>query len=218
MNEKEYDVFINKLASTLDEVLTFDIRQKAIYAFKNSLNYKQCISNFIYNQDGNKSLRLLEKLFHYDINFFVKIIGHKVVVNGKLRRYTSDVVKIIKNTSKYLKFIGKKNIKYSSGKTFSHRSFIVINEKSIDTLFLNKRFGLTTSYSEEARKSIHQYILGTTMTKKQKEQYQKEYDEGKHLLSLEEYLKAQAKKKRQADKHRMTIAKKAARATLAEYA
>ena len=56
------------------------------------------------------------------------------------------------------------------------------------------------------------------MTKKQEEQYQKEYEEGKHLLSLEEYEKDQAKKKRRADKRALTIATKAANASITNYA
>ena len=56
------------------------------------------------------------------------------------------------------------------------------------------------------------------MTKKEKEQYKKEYDEGMHAMTLEQYIAAERKKKRRADKHRMTIAKRAARATLKELA
>lgn len=56
------------------------------------------------------------------------------------------------------------------------------------------------------------------MTKAEKEQYQKEYEEGKHMLDLEQYEKHLAKKAKRADKHRMTIAKKASRQTLTDYA
>lgn len=56
------------------------------------------------------------------------------------------------------------------------------------------------------------------MTKKEKEQYEKDYKEGKHTLTLEEHIKDEQKKQRSLDKRRMTIAKKAAKQTLAEYA
>ena len=56
------------------------------------------------------------------------------------------------------------------------------------------------------------------MTKKEKEQYVKEYAEGKQLLTLEDHIKDEQKKQRSLDKRRMTIAKKAAKQTLAEYA
>lgn len=55
------------------------------------------------------------------------------------------------------------------------------------------------------------------MTKKEQEQYEKEYAEGKHMLTLEDYIKDQHKKQLSLDKRRMTIAKKAAKQTLAEY-
>ena len=61
-------------------------------------------------------------------------------------------------------------------------------------------------------------LVRTYMTKKDKEQYEKEHKEGKHMLTLEEYIKDEQKKQRSLDKRRMTIAKKAAKQTLAEYA
>ena len=56
------------------------------------------------------------------------------------------------------------------------------------------------------------------MTKKEKEIYQKEYEEGKRSVTLEKYLRDEQKKQRSLDKRRMTIAKKAAKETLTEYA
>ena len=56
------------------------------------------------------------------------------------------------------------------------------------------------------------------MTKKEKEQYEKDYKEGKQMLNLEDHIKDEQKKQRSLDKRRMTIAKKAAKQTLAEYA
>ena len=61
-------------------------------------------------------------------------------------------------------------------------------------------------------------LVRTYMTKKEKEQYEKEYAEGKQLLTLEDHIKDEQKKQRSLDKRRMTIAKKAAKQTLAEYA
>ena len=55
------------------------------------------------------------------------------------------------------------------------------------------------------------------MTKTEKEQYEQEYAEGKHMLTLEDHIKDEQKKQRSLDKRRMTIAKKAAKQTLAEY-
>lgn len=55
------------------------------------------------------------------------------------------------------------------------------------------------------------------MTKAEKEQYQKEYEEGKRMLTLDEALKEEAKKKRRADKHRATVAAKATEKVLRNY-
>ena len=56
------------------------------------------------------------------------------------------------------------------------------------------------------------------MTKQEKEIYQKEYEEGKRSVPLEKYIRDEQKKQRSLDKRRMTIAKKAAKETLTEYA
>ena len=61
-------------------------------------------------------------------------------------------------------------------------------------------------------------LVRTYMTKKEKEQYKQDYKEGKHMLTLEDHIKDEQKKRRSLDKRRMTIAKKAAKQTLAEYA
>ena len=59
-------------------------------------------------------------------------------------------------------------------------------------------------------------LVRTYMTKKEKEQYEKEHAEEEH--AEEEHIKDQQKKKRPLGKRRMTIAKKAAKQTLTEYA
>ena len=61
-------------------------------------------------------------------------------------------------------------------------------------------------------------LVRTYMTKKEKEKYKQEHAEGKHTLTLEEHIKDEQKKQLSLDKRRMTIAKKAAKQTLAEYA
>ena len=53
---------------------------------------------------------------------------------------------------------------------------------------------------------------------KEKEIWDREFAEGKRCMSYEQMKKEDAKQKRRADKHRMTIAKKAAKATLKELA
>ena len=219
MTEYEYAKKIEKLADILDQVLTFDIYRKILYAFKTFKSYNNCLNAF--GNRNNQALKRLYTLFHYDKSFYSKIVGTRLIVDGKSKKILKDILNHLKTNSRYLKFIGKKDIKYvKSGKSFSHPSFIVVKKDCISILANDHTFNLVKSkhYDETTRQIIHNTLLETIMTKKEKEQYEKEYAEGKHMLSLKEYEADQRKKKRRADKHRLTIAKKAARATMKEYA
>lgn len=219
MTNDEYTETIEKLADILDQVLTFDIYRKILYAFGTFKSYDNCLNAF--GNRNNQALKRLYTLFHYDKTFYSRIVGTRLIVDGKSKKILRDIIKRLKTNSKYLKFIGKQDIKYAkSGKSFSHPSFIVVKQDCISTLANDSTFNLVKSkhYNKTSQQIIHNTLLETTMTKKEKEQYEKEYAEGKHQLSLKEYEADLRKKKRRADKHKMTIAKKAARATMKEYA
>lgn len=51
---------------------------------------------------------------------------------------------------------------------------------------------------------------GAIMTKAQEKRYVSEYEEGKRKLTLQQYKIDEANKRRRADKHRVTMAKKQA--------
>lgn len=219
MKKEEYIKTIEKLGDILDQVLTFDVYRKIRYAFKTFKSYDNCLNAF--GNCNNQALKRLYTLFHYDKSFYSKIVGTRLIVDGKSKKILKDVLNHLKTNSKYLKFIGKKDIKYTkSGKSFSHPSFIVVKQDCIDILANDHTFNLVKSkhYDKTSQQIIHNILLETIMTKKEKEQYEKEYAEGKHQLSLKEYEADLRKKKRRADKHRMTIAKRAARETMKEYA
>lgn len=57
----------------------------------------------------------------------------------------------------------------------------------------------------------------TKQMKLRKEQYDKEYAEGRHLLTFEQMLKEEKKKKARARKTKLTIAKRAAKETLKDF-
>lgn len=218
MTTSEYEKFIAILAKTLDEVLTFEVLHRAVYAFKDRITYTQWLNNFFNCTDNNKSLRRLESRFNFR-EFYVKCIGSFTSVNGRRKKYIKDVLDIVKKNSVHLKYIGKKNVKYPSGKVFSHKSFWIIKPSSVNTLFNDSTYGVASSahYSPIASQIIHTKILETVMTKKQKKQYQVEFKAGQHEMTLDQYIKHQAQQRRQKDKHKLNIAKKAARETLSEY-
>lgn len=231
----------------LSEVLFFIIASQAKSIFNNQVNYRQLLKNFFENADNNKSLSRLVHLFHIDKQIIRLLCPHthmRVVKDGKSKQIRIvDLLLDKAKESQLITCIGKKDNKTKNGKRFSHLSFWILTDEGIKTAFEDKdsTYAQSKYYSKLAHSIIDQYVIckggilakiaefnnailkhkankENKMTKAEKEQYEKEYAEGKHSLSLKDYLKFEAKKKRRADKHRMTIAKKAAKETLSDYA
>ena len=231
----------------LSEVLFFIIASQAKSIFNNQVNYRQLLKNFFEKADNNKSLSRLVHLFHIDKQIIRLLCPHthmRIVKDGESKQIR--IVDLLLNKAKesqLIQYIGKKDHKTKNGKRFSHLSFWILTDEGIKTAFEDKdsTYAQSKYYSKLAHSIIDQYVIckggilaklaefnnailkhkankENKMTKAEKEQYEKEYNEGKHSLSLKDYLKFEAKKKRRADKHRMTIAKKAAKETLSDYA
>ena len=244
---KNLNSIIDIEGKALSEVLFFIIASQAKSIFKNQVNYRQLLKNFFEKADNNKSLSRLVHLFHIDKQIIRLLCPHthmRVVKDGKSKQIR--IVDLLLNKAKesqLIQCIGKKDNKTKNGKRFSHLSFWILTDEGIKTVFEDKdsTYAQSKYYSKLAHSIIDQYVIckggilaklaefnnsilkhkankENKMTKAEKEQYEKEYAEGKHSLSLKDYLKFEAKKKRRADKHRMTIAKKAAKETIADYA
>ena len=207
-------MYIEHYAQILEEVLTFFICRTIKQYFKSFDDYKLCVESF-YN-GNNKSLCRLTLLFHFDSDFYNLALGcTHINIDGKRYRILKDVKKRLNEKSKMLKLIGKKDIKYmKSGKKFSHPSLVLLRLDAIKQLTSNEDIfdAKSEHYCDDARNHIFNILERPIMTKKQKEQYEKEYREGKHMLTLKEYEADQRKKKRRADKHKLTLMKKAQRA------
>lgn len=227
MNKKEYQLLIEHLSKTLEEVLTYDIITRVKSNYGSPEEYESAYKRFL--NHNNFELKRFTDRFHFDTNYYGTVLGgFKVIVDGKQHRFIKDVVDLVKKSkSSKLIFVGKRDVVYQSGKDFHHQSFIVLDPRFAVEVFTNESLSNPKSktYSIEARRAIFEGLnlykrnmKELNMTKAQKEQYNKEYAEGKHLLTLEEYIKDEAKKRRRADRHRMSIAKKAAKQTMKEYA
>lgn len=243
---KNLNTIIDIEGKALSEVLFFIIASQAKSIFNNQVNYRQLLKNFFEKADNNKSLSRLVHLFHIDKQIIRLLCPHthmRVVKDGESKQIR--IVDLLLNKAKesqLIQYIGKKDHKTKNGKRFSHLSFWILTDEGIKTAFEDKdsTYAQSKYYSKLAHSIIDQYVIckggilaklaefnnailkhkankENKMTKAEKEQYEKEYAEGKHSLSLKDYLKFEAKKKRRADKHRMTIAKKAAKETLSDY-
>ena len=230
MKEKEYDIYLKSLVTDIEAVLSFEIFRRVKYFFKSSSEYIDCKKKFLDKDrsDNNKSLRRLERLFYVDRTFYEGILGQDyVIVDGKRKKIIREIVSAIANSSNHISLIQKCSKRYKkSNKTFTHLSFWLVKPPFDELIFNDKSIlnAKSEHYTKTQCKIIYEHILvkgrkmlvRTYMTKKEKEQYEKEHAEEEH--AEEEHIKDQQKKKRPLGKRRMTIAKKAAKQTLTEYA
>lgn len=209
---------LQERADDLEKVYTFSIVATAKKYYKTVDNFKTIYKKIVNgNATTEEQIDFCNRFGHKPAEYR-KILGQ---LNGK-RVKIADVTQYFSNWFHYQRHFNKNYKK--SGKTYAVHGYWYID---FDVLkrYVNDNNILNTNsnfYSKRQHTYIDNIILKykkeNIMTKKQKEQYQKEYDEGKHALTLEQFLKQEQKKKKAIDKHRMTIAKKAAKQTLAEYA
>lgn len=109
------------------------------------------------------------------------------------------------------------NRNYKSGRTFSVRGYFYIDFDVLedlcgrdDVLDADSDF-----YSRRQHVMIDALVLnsfvkddGVIMTKAKEKQYVREYEQGRRKLTLQQYKLDEANKRRRADKHRVTMAKK----------
>lgn len=101
---------------------------------------------------------------------------------------------------------------------FKKLNEFVENNEILDTKsnFYNKR--QHRIIDDIILKYRNEHMRLTKKQQKEKEIWDREYAEGRHSLTYEQALKEDMRKKRTADKAKLTIAKKAARETMTEYA
>ena len=163
-----------------------------------------------------------------------KIIGYK---DGKLTRL-ADVKTFFDTWFHYQPHFNKN---YSSGKTYSVNSYWYIDFDVIERYINDADVADCKSkfYTKEQHHFINRLFLNqkTKKTKKQKskskeqtmgkikkvdgyteQQWNEMYAKGERAYTWEQVVKFEEKKRRSAEKHKMTIAKNAAKETLKEYA
>lgn len=159
-----------------------------------------------------------------------KILGSEYDGSGKrIRWITLDDV--LPHMPPWLHRQSSFTKRFKSGKSFAVRSYWYIDFDKLEELLSDERwldFSCREIYTKRQRDLIVKHVLRpgsketreegeTEMTKADREQYQKEYEEGKRMLPLEEAIKLEAKKKRAADKHRATVVKNATAEVIGDY-
>lgn len=210
---------IQERACDLEKVVTFAIMStiKKYYADVDAL--KRIYASIVNGTcDSDVQVKFCSRFKCLTIAEYRKILG-QIEIDGK--RHWLSINDVKQYFSKWLHYQRHFNKRYKSQKTFAVHGYwyidfdVVERWINFDDVYNTK----SNFYTKLQHIFIDAIILkGKHMTKKEKEQYEKEYAEGKQLLTLEEHIKDEQKKQRSLDKRRMTIAKKAAKQTLTEYA
>ena len=210
---------IQERACDLEKVVTFAIMSTIKNCYKSDVDGLKRIYASIVNGtcSSEVQVKFCSNFKCLTIAEYRKILG-QIVIDGK--RHWLSINDVKQYFSKWLHYQRHFNKRYKSKKTFAVHGYwyidfdVVERWINFDDVYNTK----SNFYTKLQHLFIDAIILkGKHMTKKEKEQYEKDYAEGKHMLTLEDYIKDEQKKQRSLDKRRMTIAKKAAKQTLAEY-
>lgn len=236
MEKNDIDNYVKYKASVLDEVLTYLIADIAAYRYHNSTNYISDM-NLVHGHTslngknvGNKAFKKLWTNFHVD-NWLVQYIcAGRVYVDGKRARVQDKIIKCMRETSTYLIYVGKKNVKYKSGKTFSHPSYWMVDVSKANEFFSKiESLKDPNTYSKEAHALINDIVFDyaklkmknkekevNNMTNKEKEAVKAKCESGECGLAYEYVLKQMSKNKREQHKRMKNRIRKLTREALAE--
>lgn len=224
MNKNKDLRTLEERATDLEKVITFNIINSIRRNYKSIDEFRRVYSAILKGTAGSAEQIKFCSLFGFKRENQRRILGYETV-DGKMRYISlKDVSPYF---SKWFHYQRHFNRNYKSGKTFAVHGYFYIDFSVLERWYNYEKILDTNSdfYNHRQHTMIDALVLNSfikdeeiTMTKAQEKQYIKEYEEGKHMLTLEQYKREEAKKRRRDDKRRLTIAKKAARETLAEMA
>ena len=222
-------------AQDLQKVLTWCIIHNIKKHYETLDNFKKTYLLIKNGRASNDEQIHFCRRFGFDNKLVIrKILGYK---DGKLTRLT-DVKPFFDNWFHYQPHFNKN---YSSGKTYSVHSYWYIDFDVIERYIDDADVADCKSkfYTKEQHHLINRLFLKqkTKNTKKEESkskeqtmgkikkvdgytesQWNEMYAKGERAYTWEQVVKFEEKKRRSAEKHKMTIAKNAAKETLKEYA
>lgn len=218
MKRKQDNRNLQERACDLEKVVTFSIMTTIKKFYGTAENFKQIYKSIVNGTCRSKvQVEFCSRFKCLTIPEYRKILG-QIEKSGKRHWISINDVKPF--FSKWFHYQRHFNKRYKSGKTFVVHGYwyidfdVVERWMNFDDVFNTK----SSFYSKLQHIFIDSIILkGKTMTKKEKEIYQKQYEDGKKSIPLEKIIKDEQKKQQTLNKRRMTIAKKAAKEIFVEF-
>ena len=222
MIEEELEKYVPYKAMVLEQVLVWTLLDIAQFHFKDSDSYLAKLKSIFanakkdgngFNKAGNYALREFERWCHID-SWLIDFICGRPCINGKKVRVANLIMSQLEQQSRMIHHVGKKNVTYTSGKTFSHLSFWFIDTRWVKGLFNNSKYidhKKSDWYCEEAKYIISKIAYpysrmkakhlkktfdklkkiaeDKNMTKEEKAKLKEECEKGMHAFSYEVLVK-----------------------------
>ena len=218
MKRKQDNRNLQERACDLEKVVTFSIMTTIKKFYGTAEKFKQIFKSIVNGTcDSKVQVEFCSRFKCLTIPEYRKILG-QIEKSGK--RHWVSINDVKPYFSKWFHYQRHFNKRYKSGKTFVVHGYwyidfdVVERWMNFDDVFNTK----SSFYSKLQHIFIDSIILkGKTMTKKEKEQYKKDLEDGKKSIPLEKIIKDEQKKQQTLNKRRMTIAKKAAKEIFVEF-
>lgn len=222
MIEVELEKYVPYKAMVLEQVLVWTLLDIAQFHFKDSDSYLAKLKSIFvnakkdgngFNKAGNYALREFERWFHID-SWLIDFICGRPCINGKKVRVANLIMSQLEQQSRMIHHVGKKNVTYTSGKTFSHLSFWFIDTRWVKGMFNNSKYidhKNSDWYCEEAKYIISKIAYpysrmkakhlkktfdklkkiaeDKNMTKEEKAKLKEECEKGMHAFPYKELVK-----------------------------
>lgn len=220
MNKNEVEIYVKHKALVVEQVLIWLVQDIARYRYHNATNYLTKLKQVKDHATlkgvnlGNYALKELSTTFHFDDWFVELICGGRPYVDGKKKRLVDQILAEVKSNTNVLKYIGKKDATYKSGKKFSHLGWWMLDTRIANDVFTDSTYDdiMSSRYSAEARyviskfafryahlklkranlifKRMQQIEKDNNMTKAEKAKLKEECDKGLHGMPYDYLVKS----------------------------
>lgn len=218
MKRKQDNRNLQERACDLEKVVTFSIMTTIKKFYGTAEHFKQIYKSIVNGTcDSQVQVEFCSRFKCLTRPEYRKILG-QIEKSGK--RYWVSINDVKPFFSKWFHYQRHFNKRYKSGKTFVVHGYWYIDFDVVERwMNFDDVFNIKSNfYTKLQHIFIDSIILkGKTMTKKEKEQYKKDFEEGKKSIPLEKIIKDEQKKQQTLNKRRMTIAKKAAKEIFVEF-
>lgn len=213
--KKKDDRTIEERAIDFEHVMTLMILNNIRSEYKTLENFRNTYSGLVKGAlTADDQVRFCYR-FGFDTKTVRKLLGK---VDG---RYVT--IREIEPHLNHLNYRRAFNKRYASGKTYTVRSYWYLDFDSLAVYFADENMfncAYEGFYSKRQRDMFCslKFKKEKEMTKKEKQDWQAKYDRGETCMTPDEVERLEAKRKRSNDKRKMTIAAKAARNAIGDFA